>query len=131
MTDKQKEKKHNQLGMNPSTAQGRLVKDILWSLVVKTKQNHCCKCGKEMTRATFSIEHVIPWLDSENPLQLFFDLDNIAFSHLSCNIADVRRPRLHATKELAKEKERELHKMRQRNSYCPIKRKKRYLEKGS
>lgn len=79
------DKKKKQLGMNPSTAQSRLVKDILWSLVVRTEQNYCYRCHESMTRETFSIEHKKAWLDSENPIGLFFELDNIAFSHLSCN----------------------------------------------
>lgn len=33
-----------------------------------------------------SIEHKTPWLNSNNPKELYFDLNNIAFSHLSCNI---------------------------------------------
>ena len=33
----------------------------------------------------FSVEHKIPWLDSDDPIGLFFSLDNIAFSHHSCN----------------------------------------------
>lgn len=77
--------------MNPSTASGRLVKDILWSFIVKNCQDTCCKCGNQMTRETFSIEHVKPWLDSDNPVGLYFDLDNISFSHLTCNIADARK----------------------------------------
>ena len=75
-------KKQNQLGMNPSTATGRLVKDLLFSYV---KDQPCHVCGKALTRETFSIDHKVPWLDSEDPLALFFDLDNIAFSHKSCN----------------------------------------------
>ena len=31
------------------------------------------------------MEHVEPWLDSDNPIIKFYDLDNIKFSHLSCN----------------------------------------------
>jgi hypothetical protein len=81
-----------QLGMNPSTAQHRLLKDIMWDLIVKTNQDTCCKCGCKMTRETFSIEHLVPWLDSDNPAELYFDLDNISFSHLSCNIKAARRP---------------------------------------
>ncbi len=87
MTDKKK----LQLGMNPSTASHRLVKDVLWSLIVKTGQSLCCKCGGEMSRETFSIEHIEPWLDSEDPVGLYFDLENIGFSHLRCNVADARR----------------------------------------
>ena len=87
-----KDKKTEQLGMNPSTASHRLVKDILWALILQTGQGKCCKCGHQMTRETFSIEHKIPWLDSDNPKELYFDLNNISFSHLSCNVADSRKP---------------------------------------
>ena len=86
MSDKKKE----QLGMNPSTASGRLVKDILWKLIKETGQDSCCKCGELMSRETFSIEHVEPWLDSDDPVKLYFDLDNISFSHLKCNVEDKR-----------------------------------------
>lgn len=123
-------KKQEQLGMNPSTAQGRLVKDILWNLLIKTNQNICCKCNKEMSRETFSIEHIIPWLDSSDPVKLFFDLENIGFSHISCNIADIRRPTKELDRELAKIKARENHRIYQKKNYCPNKRRKRYLEKG-
>ena len=84
--------KQAQLGINPSTAQGRLVKDLLFDFVIKSGHK-CHKCGIELTRETFSIEHIIPWLDSENPIELFFDLNNIAYSHLSCNVSDSRGSR--------------------------------------
>jgi hypothetical protein len=84
-------KKHAQLGMNHGTAQNRLVKDILFSLVIECDKNKCHHCGKPMERQDFSIEHKTPWLDSENPLKLFFDLENISFSHLSCNIGAARK----------------------------------------
>lgn len=74
--------KQKQLGINPSTASHRLVKDILFSYV---KDTPCFHCKLPLTRETFSIEHKIPWLHSENPLELFFSLENISFSHMSCN----------------------------------------------
>ena len=80
-------KKREQLGMNPSTASGRLVKDVLWKLIVETEQNMCYACSEEMTRETFSVEHKVPWLDSEDPVGLYFDLENISFSHKVCNYA--------------------------------------------
>lgn len=85
-------KKTTQLGMNVSAAQARLTRDILWKLILQTNQTLCFHCNKEMSRETFSIEHKVPWLDSENPRDLFFDLDNISFSHLSCNAAAARKP---------------------------------------
>jgi len=83
-------KKKNQLGMHPSTASNRLCKDLIWDFVVKTEQNHCYHCHHEMTRESFSIEHKTPWLDSDDPLGMFFDLENISFSHQSCNYGMAR-----------------------------------------
>lgn len=77
--------------MNPSTASGRLVKDLLWNFIKLNGQDTCSKCGEEMGRHDFSIEHITPWLDSEDPFGLFFDLENIAYSHLSCNVGARRR----------------------------------------
>ena len=37
-----------------------------------------------------SIDHKTPWLHSEDPRGLFFDIDNIAFSHKSCNYSAAR-----------------------------------------
>lgn len=85
------DKKKMQLGMNPSTASGRLVKDLLWNFVETTGQSACCKCGEPMSRETFSIEHVTPWLDSDDPVGLYFDIQNISYSHLKCNIEDARK----------------------------------------
>ena len=85
------EKKNAQLGMNHGTAQNRLVKDILFSFISEYGKNTCFHCGKTMERDNFSIEHKMPWLDSEDPVKLFFDLNNISFSHLSCNIGAARK----------------------------------------
>lgn len=86
-----KEKKHLQLGMNPSTANGRLVRDTLWRLIEQSGQISCYRCNQPMDRESFSIEHKEAWLDSANPQALFFDQSNISFSHLNCNIGDGRR----------------------------------------
>lgn len=92
MTEVKKNKKKEQLGMDPGTASHRLMRDTLWRLIVETENTCCSKCGQDMSRDTFSIEHIVPWLDSENPVQLFFDQKNIAFSHLKCNVAAARKP---------------------------------------
>lgn len=71
--------------MNPSTASGRLLKDLLFSFATQLGYTKCYHCNKKLTRETFSIEHKTPWLDSEDPIGLFFNLDNISFSHHTCN----------------------------------------------
>lgn len=86
------EKKTKKLGMNPGTASARLKKSIMFDLASQLDLTWCYRCGARIeTPAEFSIEHKISWLDSDNPNKLFFDLDNIAFSHLSCNCADGRK----------------------------------------
>lgn len=87
------QKKADQLGMPIGTASNRLVKDILFSLIVETGKNCCFHCSMPMTREDFSIEHKTPWLDSEDPKQMFFDLNNISFSHHSCNVSLARKKR--------------------------------------
>lgn len=139
MTEKYNKEKHKQLGMNASTASGRLVKDTLYRLIVSSGNNSCFRCGKEMTRETFSIEHKIPWLHSENPQELFFDQGNITFSHIRCNISSARRIRKGTSKcgttskyslgcrcELC----REAAKLHSRKKYTPEKRRQTYLKTG-
>ena len=78
--------------MNPSTASNRLKKELLYSLAKRLKINWCYQCGAEIeTAKRMTIEHKTPWLDSGDPVGNFFNLDNIAFSHASCNYNAGRR----------------------------------------
>ncbi len=89
--DKSIQKKKLQLGMNPSTASHRLVKDLLYRYAVVTRSQYCYHCNKFMSREDFSVEHKTPWLDSNDPVGLYFDLENVTFSHLSCNVSASRQ----------------------------------------
>lgn len=131
------DKKHQQLGMNASTASARLVKDILFMYVVSSGQV-CYRCGGKLDRATFSIEHITPWLDSEDPVRLFFDLDNIGFSHLRCNV-EARRIKYskapHGTNAKYKtgckcENCKKAHAIYKRSIYSSDKRREKYKNKG-
>lgn len=82
---KKLQNKISQLGMNPGTASARLVKDLLWKFIVDAGQDTCIRCDGKMRRDNFSVEHVKPWMNSEDPVGLFFNLENISFSHQSCN----------------------------------------------
>jgi hypothetical protein len=85
MTNREKDA---QLGMPYGTAVGRLRKKVLFSLLQKYKEDTCCKCHKIIeTEEELSLEHKIPWLYNSN--DLFWDLDNIGFSHKTvCNKPD-------------------------------------------
>ena len=79
-------RKTAQLGFNVSTATARLRKMLMFDMAQKLEQDYCFRCGEQITKIhEFSVDHKIEWLDSKDPIKLFFDLDNIAFSHLSCN----------------------------------------------
>lgn len=127
-----------QLGMNFCTAQGRLRKLLLFSLVQRLSMNTCFRCNQPIaTSAELSMEHKIPWLHSTNPVQLFFDLENIAFSHLRCNSASARyfgppsdkegvrrRANAHKRAVYSAAKNRKYY----LETYSPTKRRERYLK---
>jgi hypothetical protein len=101
-------KKKEQLGMNPSTAQHRLKKNLMFSLVQRLGEDICFQCHEKIeTVEELSVEHKIPWLDSEEPLSLFFDLENISFSHLACNCRAGRREQKYFSDEEREEAKRE------------------------
>ena len=79
-------KKGDALGMPIGTATHRLRKMILFHLLKKHNENFCFQCGAKIEIVEeLSIEHKKPWLHES--VDLFWDMDNIAFSHLHCNMA--------------------------------------------
>lgn len=73
------------------TASARLRKSIMFLLAQKSGMDTCCRCHEPIESVDdFSIEHLEPWESSNRP-DLFFDLDNIGFSHRKCNVPFVRR----------------------------------------
>lgn len=84
--NKYNEEKSRQLGLNASTAQNQLRKLIVFNLVKKCDLDTCYRCGQKIeTVEDLSFDHKIDWLYKENAKELFFDVENIAFSHKSCN----------------------------------------------
>jgi hypothetical protein len=80
-------KKSCLLGENYSTACYKLRKIIMFNLARRTGEDSCYRCGKIIrTIEEFSIDHIEQWIKAEDPHESFYDLNNIAFSHLSCNI---------------------------------------------
>jgi HNH endonuclease len=79
--------KASQLGMPLGTATSRLRKMLLFKFAKKLGEDVCFKCKLKIEDINeFSIEHKQPWLHVSK--ELFWDLDNIAFSHLKCNLPD-------------------------------------------
>lgn len=93
-------KKTQQLGIPIGTATGRLRKLVLFDLLKRHSENICFRCEKGIENVDeLSIEHKESWLDKD--IALFWDIKNIAFSHLSCNIKNERKqpkqPLVHST----------------------------------
>ena len=84
--DSSSKRKSEQLNMSFNKADSRLKKMILFRLVKKCNLDICYRCKDKIIKIeNLSVEHKIPWMYSKNPQELFFDLENIAFSHLKCN----------------------------------------------
>lgn len=89
--------KDQQLGMPFGTANGKLKKSLLFSLIQKYKEDDCYRCGGKIESVNeMSIEHKKSWYNV-NP-ELFWDLENVTFAHLKCNIAaKMRKKSSHGT----------------------------------
>ena len=75
-----------QLGMSHGAAANKLRKNILFSLLQEVGRNNCYVCGEEISYVShLSIEHIQPWEGRLNGDILFWDMNNIAFSHIYCN----------------------------------------------
>lgn len=100
MSEQGNKNKSEFLGMPHGTASAQLRKMILFDLVKKCGLDTCYRCGEKIESIDdLSIEHKEAWLGVD--VKLFWDLNNIAFSHLNCNISVGRRmekqPIIHGT----------------------------------
>lgn len=84
------DRKASELGMPFGTASNRLRKMILFRFSQMLGKDICFRCGRRIDKVDdLSIEHKRPWLGVD--VALFWDLDNVAFSHLRCNRPDPER----------------------------------------
>jgi hypothetical protein len=84
------QRKDTTLGMPHGTAASRLRKNVLFFLLKKHNENFCFNCKQVIEKVEdLSIEHKLPW--EGRSAELFWDLDNIAFSHLHCNRPHINR----------------------------------------
>jgi hypothetical protein len=96
--DRNNKTKFDLLGEPIGTATAKLRKTILFKLIQETNKDICFQCGERIESVDdLSIEHKVPWQSSNNPKQAFYDLDNISFSHLHCNIQSANRHVPHPT----------------------------------
>lgn len=79
--------KCQQLGMTYGRARAILSKSIIFALAQNSKMDICIRCNRRIKDVNdFTVDHKQDWLYAVNPLQTFFDLDNVGFSHGKCNL---------------------------------------------
>ena len=84
-----------QLGLAYSTARSKLLNLIVFELAKECGKNVCYRCGDEISSfEDMSIDHYEEWLHKENAHDLYFDIDNVGFSHRSCNAGAARCRRI-------------------------------------
>lgn len=84
--DSSNKRKARLLGAPGGTAANKLRKMILFHYVQCVGHDYCFRCNSRIeTVDDLSIEHKTPWQSAPDPKAAFFDLENIAFSHLRCN----------------------------------------------
>lgn len=69
-----------------STAKSRLNKLLMFELAKKCNLETCYRCGVKIENfEDFTIDHKESWLLSDEPAKMFYNIENIAFSHAKCN----------------------------------------------
>ena len=124
------DKKREQLGMPLGTAQNRLKKRVFFSLVQRLGLDFCFRCKERiLTAEDLSLDHVKDWLDVST--DLFWDVENTAFSHRTCNSGGRRSPiQRHFTKEAKRQAQRRHNARYMRKVYTPEKRREKFVVTG-
>lgn len=82
------------LGESFDCAWYKLRKMILFNQAKELGQDICCRCNKRIENIDeFSIDHIVPWKESSDPKRMFYDINNIAYSHERCNYRNDGRQR--------------------------------------
>lgn len=82
----------DKLGVKAGKALGILYKKIRFDQAVRLKEDICCRCGEKITDIDdFTIDHIEPWIHSEDPVDRFYNLDNIGYAHSKCNKPYLKR----------------------------------------
>lgn len=127
------QKKSAVLGMPFGTACNRLRKVVLFHILVKHDENVCHRCNQKIEDVSeLSIEHIEPWENAgESAKGLFWDVNNIAFSHLHCNVGAASRPtQKYFTPESKLDAKRNRTAKWMRNNYSTEKRQEKFERTG-
>ena len=95
-SDNGREKDRKLLGLRNGQGANRLLRAMLFRLAQERCLTVCYRCGQEiLTVDEFSLDHKVAWRSAPDPEAAFFDLDNVAFSHLHCNCGSKKREQTH------------------------------------
>lgn len=99
-TSRERVKKYAEsIGFNQvAHARRVLMKILMFNYAKRLGLANCYRCKKELELSDFTIDHIEGWRNKSNAKELFFDVDNIRFSHHSCNSANTsieKKPKRH------------------------------------
>ena len=61
----------------------------MFHMAQQLEWDNCFRCGEKIeTSEELSMDHIVDWYGRDN--EYFWDVMNIAFSHLSCNLSSGR-----------------------------------------
>lgn len=73
-----------------------LRKRVIYHLAGKLGMLNCFRCKDEILDvADLSLDHKVPWRKAEDRVATFYDVENVAFSHLRCNSGSYLREKTH------------------------------------
>jgi len=73
------------LGDETKAARFKLLRALAYEYMKMKFHGLCHNCHKFVEREDFSLEHIIPWMNSFDPKRFFYDVQNLTISHISCN----------------------------------------------
>ena len=84
-----KQKYEKQLGMTLGKARNVLYAKMLLHYAKESGNDFCSKCNQPIDLPSeVSLDHIIPWRNSEQATELYFDINNVSLAHKKCNKVD-------------------------------------------
>ena len=89
--------KEAQLNESQGNARNKLQNLLIVDLLTKLEINNCYRCSLPLTPESLSVDHIQQWMSAADPIESFYDMTNIAFSHQRCNCRHSDGPRTERT----------------------------------
>lgn len=73
------------LGIDMKNARSKLYKFFAYAYFVLKHGASCRVCGETVQIDDMTLEHIKPWMLCDNPINAYYDLENVDLCHEECN----------------------------------------------